>query len=702
MSAPQPQSAPTASVQAPQRPLEQASHSRSKLSMLNVLEAGFVLAVVAVGIVLAGLVALRGPGAVNATIPTLPGARKAMALLDCGPDHWYGRVRKGGEHADDAHDHEEMEHWELDEGQAQRRPAAAARPWMPDDEAAAAEGEGEAGAGGGGGGGGRRSEGLARFPGLFGGVLDDWQRRSRFCGADYAQGLRHSSKTLSAALFMMFATLFSTVALGSLVEKATNKRIGLSEYLLANCLAGMAHALFGAQPLLVLRPTGPITAITIKLSELADYLGLDFFDYLCATGVCISLLMAACAATELSRHIVRLTPFTHEIFACFVCSIYVVDGTSEILAHASGAASVDDFGLWLFSANLALITFGVAAFLHTAHGWRVLPEQLRTLLVDYDVTIAVLFCTAVSFSWGVVASKVERIELPAEISPTCHWDPLVSEKIAEHGLAAHATAGFALGRPPTASCVGLAGAVAGDHRPWMPAFDGDSPLKLWLAALLSAVPITFFFYMDQNISSLLCQLPEYNLKHGHYFNLSFLWMGIFNAVGPAFGLPFVTGSLPHSPQFVRALTVAPRPGENKRPFVVENRVAPLLMYAMLGLPLLFPQLLALIPRAAIQGVLVYVGAEGILATTLWQRTLLLASPPSSFPQRLLPLGLWRVHSFTLLQLALLGACWWINLSPLGLCVAFLIVALVPFRLKALPKMFSAAELAALDSEGTPD
>ena len=53
--------------------------------------------------------------------------------------------------------------------------------------------------------------------------------------------------------------------------------------------------------------------------------------------------------------------------------------------------------------------------------------------------------------------------------------------------------------------------MAGDHRPWVTSFEGAG-LTLWLTALLSAVPITFFFYMDQNISSLLCQLPEYNLQ----------------------------------------------------------------------------------------------------------------------------------------------------------------------------------------------
>ena len=57
-----------------------------------------------------------------------------------------------------------------------------------------------------------------------------------------------------------------------------------------------------------------------------------------------------------------------------------------------------------------------------------------------------------------------------------------------------------------------------------------------------------------------------------------------------------------------------------------------------------------------------------------------------------------MHLFTLLQLLLLAACWLINLSPFGLCVAFLIVMLVPLRLSALPLVFTERELSALDSE----
>ena len=90
-------------------------------------------------------------------------------------------------------------------------------------------------------------EGLKRFPGLCGGVLDDVKRRSKFYVDDYRTAMRWWSKALSAALFMFFATLFSTVALGTIIQKQTNNRIGLAEYLLMNTLAGVTHALFGGR-----------------------------------------------------------------------------------------------------------------------------------------------------------------------------------------------------------------------------------------------------------------------------------------------------------------------------------------------------------------------------------------------------------------------------------------------------------------------
>ena len=141
-----------------------------------------------------------------------------------------------------------------------------------------------------------------------GGVSDELRRQLVLCGTDLYAAQRHPSKTLSSALFLFFATLFSTVALGAHIQQETSNRVGLSEYLLANSLGGAFHALFGAQPLLILRPTGPITAIMGKLSILADSAEVDFYLLLAATGICVSLWMFLIAFLRLSTLAQRFTP----------------------------------------------------------------------------------------------------------------------------------------------------------------------------------------------------------------------------------------------------------------------------------------------------------------------------------------------------------------------------------------------------------
>ena len=206
------------------------------------------------------------------------------------------------------------------------------------------------------------------------------------------------------------------------------------------------------------------------------------------------------------------------------------------------------------------------------------------------------------------------------------------------------------------------------------------------------------------------------------FHFSFFAMGSFCAIGPLFGLPFVTGSLPHSPQFVRALTsTIPTSTTTEQPststqtassssssktrlHVAENRLAPLITYTLMATPLLAPSLLSPIPEAAIDGVLAYVGVEGILGTMLWRRSLLLLSPPSTLPPRLREAcnGAVAIHLYTLVQLLALAIVWAVNLSPAGLCVSFVIVSLVPFRERVMPRLFTPSALAALDDERALD
>ena len=91
--------------------------------------------------------------------------------------------------------------------------------------------------------------GVAAPPGE--GVLGEQLRRWKRCGEDWATGQRHFGKVVAAAVFMVFATFSSTIALASVAERSTDGALGVPEYLMMNGLAGMVNAAIGAQPLLV-------------------------------------------------------------------------------------------------------------------------------------------------------------------------------------------------------------------------------------------------------------------------------------------------------------------------------------------------------------------------------------------------------------------------------------------------------------------
>jgi solute carrier family 4 (anion exchanger) protein 1 len=124
---------------------------------------------------------------------------------------------------------------------------------------------------------------------------------------------------------------------------------------------------------------------------------------------------------------------------------------------------------------------------------------------------------------------------------------------------------------------------------------------------------------------------------------------------PLFGLTLITGSLPHSPQFARALAHRDPAGAIVR--VTETRVAPLLMYVAVGCSLALPQLLELLPEGATSGVLLYVGLRGFMTgNEFWDRVLLLFAAPSEFPaDRPYSAVPWQyLHLYTLIQILCFG------------------------------------------------
>ncbi|CAE8722833.1 unnamed protein product, partial [Polarella glacialis] len=288
----------------------------------------------------------------------------------------------------------------------------------------------------------------------------------------------------------------------------------------------------------------------------------------------------------------------HDIFATFIGIVYVNDGIQGMVKLWSSGADTTSSGSQqaaaiLLALNLTLGFTVLALWLSAMKSSKMLTQRAREFLSDYALTIALLASV-------VEADVVNRFLFPIAFINT-------------------ASSGF----------------NTSSERPWRTDLSAISPFGV-ACAFVAAFPVVVFFFLDQSISSTLCQRPEMKLKKGSYYHASFAFIAVFDAVAPLFGLPFVTGSLPHSPQFVLAL--AETDGDQQITGVRENRLAPLLCYLLLGLLLLTPSVLGLVPKAAVSGTLIFVGVNGIQSTRLYERCLLVLTDPHFYPKGATPTG----------------------------------------------------------------
>jgi len=297
---------------------------------------------------------------------------------------------------------------------------------------------------------------------------------------------------------------------------------------------------------------------------------------------------------------------------------------------------------------------------------------------------------------------------------------------------------------------------------WWIGLPSRSEMYAW--GLLYSIPITIFFIVDQLVSAQLAQPAELRMRKGRFYHSGLLIVGLLNLAGPLLGLPFVTGALPQSPELTiqMAETTAERekrleeelraalaaqqqqqsssggesgaPGRSglaaallggsttkevgksdaaatssttsepqidKRPLVIESRLAPMLAYILLFICFISPDVLGLIPAAAVEGVLIYIGLTGIFNTQLWQRIILLLSDWSLYSPKMpfASVKPTRMHLYTLLQLSAIIISWIIQSLPptVGLVFPLWIMSLVPARILLLPRIFSLEELHVLDA-----
>lgn len=97
---------------------------------------------------------------------------------------------------------------------------------------------------------------LERTGRAFGGLKREIKKKIRYWKSDILDGF--NMRCLITIIFVFFATFAPTITFGALLEKKTNKNLGVMETLLATSMSGVIFGLFSGQPLMIVGTTGPI------------------------------------------------------------------------------------------------------------------------------------------------------------------------------------------------------------------------------------------------------------------------------------------------------------------------------------------------------------------------------------------------------------------------------------------------------------
>ncbi|KAM6225300.1 anion exchange protein 4 [Rhynchocyon petersi] len=564
---------------------------------------------------------------------------------------------------------------------------------------------------------------LQRTGRLFGGLVQDVRRKAAWYASDFVDALHF--QCFSAVLYIYLATITNAITFGGLLGDATDGAQGVLESFLGTAVAGAAFCLMAGQPLTILSSTGPVLVFERLLFSISRDYGLDYLPFRLWVGVWVATFCLVLVATEASVLVRYFTRFTEEGFCALISLIFIYDSVGKMLslAHAypiqrpgpallAGSTAYGclcqfpgpggnesqwmkskdnedivnmDLGLvnasllsphecvqqgghprgpnchavpdiTFFSFLLFITSFLFAVALKQIKNSRFFPSVVRKVVGDFSSVLAILLGCGLDAFLGLATPK---LMVPREFKPT------------------------------------LSG------RGWLVSPFRANPWWLSVAAALPALLLSILIFMDQQITAVILNRPEYRLQKGAGFHLDLFCVAVLMLLTSALGLPWYVSatviSLAHMDS-LRRESKACAPGEPPHFLGIrEQRLTGLLVFMLTGVSIFLAPVLKFIPMPVLYGIFLYMGVAALNSIQFTKRLQLLLMPAKHQPDLLLlrhvPLS--RVHLFTAIQLACLGLLWTVKSTPAAIIFPLMLLGLLGVR-KALEWVFSPQELLWLD------
>ncbi|KAI5901023.1 Boron transporter 1 [Candida parapsilosis] len=403
------------------------------------------------------------------------------------------------------------------------------------------------------------------------GIYSDLKTRLPYYKSDFKDAWNY--RVVPSTLSIFFSNLLPAIAFAQDMFDKTDNAYGVNEVLMSSAIAGVVFGLFSGQPLCIVGVTGPISIFSYTVYELMTPRGTPYFPFMCWVYLWSMVFHILIAVGNYISFMRIISLYSCDIFGFFINMVYIQKGI-QILSNqfdevdlASGYASV--------MIALCMLICGVGSsilgsYLHYFKPW------MRKVFADYGVVASVIFFTGfIHFGGKLDGTTFARLPVTKSFQPT----------------------------------------ESGDRRPhgWFIHFWPGENIEVGdvFLAIPFAMLLTFLFYFDHNVSSLMCQSKEYPLTKPAGFHWDFLLLGITTGVAGLIGIPPPNGLIPQAPLHTDSLVVYDKYG--KKLSVVEQRLTNTLQgamtFVMMSRPFLV--LLGLVPQAVLSGLFFIMAVTGL-------------------------------------------------------------------------------------------
>ena len=513
------------------------------------------------------------------------------------------------------------------------------------------------------------------FSGKFaGGLRADIKRRAPFYLDDWIEPLRPANlgQSMASCIFLFFACLSPAVTFGMLFQDGTDNQLGVIEMLLSSGISGVFYSLFAGQPICILGATGPELAYTVVFYRMCVSMDLEFLPARCWEGLWTALFTTLMALFDISALMKHVTRFTEEIFSALISIIFIVGAITNVITPFTTSYDITIRAQAFMGCVMCFGTYFLATWCKNQRSSRLFTPTIRNIIANYSVTIAiVIFTVLAAFAFDDVG--LATLEIPTTFAPTYN------------------------------------DTVLGRRRDWIVNPMGThEPFPVWgiFFTALPALGLTILGYLDQNLTSLLINRKDHNLRKPPAYHLDLLVCGVLvYPVCSIFGLPFTHAATVRSMTHLIALstreTVKLEGGGTvtKVAKVIEGRTTHFIIHVLLLVAVLLAPLLQLVPKAVLYGVFLFMGVGSMAGNQLFDRLQLLfiwdakAYPKYEYVEHVEKKPL---HLFTLWQLLCFGIIYgMMRIDAISVAFPFMIGALIFVRF-GMKKCWSKEQLHHLD------